>query len=60
MADDTDELDWADALITRLVELLQVDPELHEAVIRAIGANADYALARAEHERALAERARRT
>ena len=48
-----------DEMINRLLELVQEDPALHDAVVRAIDAHAVYELSRSEHERALAERARK-
>lgn len=46
-------------LIARLVELVQEDPVLHDAVVGAIDAYGHAQEARADHEHALAERARR-
>ncbi len=39
----------------RLTELVTNDPELHDAVVRAINASADVQESKAEHNRALAE-----
>ncbi len=39
----------------RLTELVTNDPELHDAVVRAINATADVQESKAEHNRALAE-----
>lgn len=49
---------WED-MVTRIVQLLKDDEELHTAFIAVLGAHANAEEARAEHERALAERARR-
>lgn len=45
--------------VTRFVELLKEDEELHTAVIGLLGAHAQAEEARADHERALAARARK-
>ena len=45
--------------ITRFVQLLKDDEELHTAVIHLLGAHAQAEEARADHERALAEKARK-
>ncbi len=42
-------------IAVRLTELVTNDPELHDAVVRAINASADVQEAKAEHNRALAE-----
>ncbi len=42
-------------IASRLVELVTNDPELHDAVVRAINASADVQESKAEHNRALAE-----
>ena len=52
-------IDPWERLISRLLELVKEDPVLHDSVVRAIDAHAVYELSRSEHERALAERARR-
>lgn len=52
-------MDPWEAFVTRLVELLKEDEELHTAFIGVLGAHAQAEEARADHERALAERARK-
>ncbi len=42
-------------ILKRLTELVTNDPELHDAVVRAINASADVQESKAEHNRALAE-----
>lgn len=48
-----------DEILTRLMELLSEDQVLHDAVVAAIDAHGHAQEARADHEHALAERARR-
>ncbi len=52
-------MDTWEAFVTRFVELLKEDEELHTAFIEVLGAHANAEEARADHERALAEKARK-
>ncbi len=49
---------WIDRIMGRLVDLVKEDRELHDAVVEAIQAHAHFSVAAADHEHALAEKAR--